>query len=90
MKLILTCEETARLLSIKLDAGINLWERIALRLHLLACQRCEDFGRYLHQLQQLVLEQGRQLFEPPEAQLPDEVRDRIQHALRSNAGPAVS
>ncbi len=90
MKLILSCEETARLLSLKLDCGISRWEWIALRFHLLACRKCEEFGSYLSELQQLVLEQGRQLFEPSEAQLPDDAIDRIANSLKEYSGPAVS
>lgn len=42
-----SCRESARLLSRRLDGPLPLNDRIALRLHLMACKACPVFERQL-------------------------------------------
>jgi hypothetical protein len=42
---ILTCRESARLLSEDLDRPLSRAERMALRLHLALCRKCRRFAR---------------------------------------------
>ena len=42
-----TCRETSALLSQAQDRSLTLFERIGLRLHLVACNGCREFGRQL-------------------------------------------
>lgn len=42
-----SCQESARLLSRRLDGPLPLNDRIALRFHLLACRACPVFDRQL-------------------------------------------
>jgi hypothetical protein len=41
----LSCKESARLLIEREDRSLGLTERLALRVHLLACAACPRFGR---------------------------------------------
>jgi hypothetical protein len=45
--MMLSCKEASRLASEGLDRRLGLAERIALRLHLLACDGCSRFRRQL-------------------------------------------
>ena len=47
MVLSLSCQESSRLLSDKLDRTLSRPERIALRMHLVLCRNCRRFGRNL-------------------------------------------
>jgi hypothetical protein len=40
-----TCKEAAALLTGRLDRELPLADRVALRLHLMACQACPTFDR---------------------------------------------
>lgn len=51
---ILTCQESARLLSEGLDRTLSRPERVALRLHLALCRRCRRFGHNLARLRDLL------------------------------------
>lgn len=46
MKL-LTCKEASRLVSQGLDRRLGFAERLALRVHLLACNGCTSFSRQM-------------------------------------------
>ena len=43
--MMLTCKEATRLVSQGLDRRLGLAERLALRLHLLACDGCTNFSK---------------------------------------------
>jgi predicted anti-sigma-YlaC factor YlaD len=51
---ILTCRESARLLSDDLDRTLSRAERLALRIHLVLCRQCRRFGRNLALLRDLL------------------------------------
>ncbi|HTE15822.1 MAG TPA: zf-HC2 domain-containing protein [Burkholderiales bacterium] len=42
---LLSCKETTALVSQGLDRKLSLWERCALRIHLLVCDACRNFVR---------------------------------------------
>jgi hypothetical protein len=74
-----------RLASESLDRDLSRLERVALRLHLLYCSGCRRYARQITLLREAMrrllnrLESGEPL---PGAALPDDVRERIKHALR--------
>jgi predicted anti-sigma-YlaC factor YlaD len=83
----LPCDGMTRLASQSLDRDLTLLERLALRLHMLYCSACRRYLRQISVLRnamrhlQARLESG----EPfPGTALPDDVRDRIKRALRSD------
>jgi ABC-type polysaccharide/polyol phosphate transport system ATPase subunit len=43
--MLLNCKEATRLVSQGLDRRLGLAERLALRLHLLICDGCTNFGK---------------------------------------------
>jgi hypothetical protein len=45
--MLLNCKEATRLVSQGLDRRLGLFERVALRLHLLICEGCANFSRQL-------------------------------------------
>jgi anti-sigma factor RsiW len=46
-----SCREAARLLTARLDGPLPLADRLALRLHLMACDACPRFDRQMRWLQ---------------------------------------
>lgn len=78
----LVCKEAARLISDACQRPLTWRERIALRVHLVACDACRNFKRQMR----LVTEAARRLWQAPaEAfagiDLPDAARQRIARAL---------
>lgn len=43
----LSCRESARLLSVRLDRKLTFREQIALRMHLTICLACRRFDRHM-------------------------------------------
>jgi predicted anti-sigma-YlaC factor YlaD len=83
----LPCDGMSRLASESLDRDLTLPERLALRSHMLYCSACRRYTRQITLLRDAMrrlrarLESG----EPfPGTVLPDDVRERIKHALREN------
>jgi hypothetical protein len=83
----LPCREMARLASESLDRDLDGLERSALRLHLLYCLACRRYSKQLRFLRAALrnlatrIEAGQPL---PGPGLPEDVRDRIKHALKGN------
>lgn len=42
-----SCQEASRLITARLDRELALADRVALRLHLLACKACPGFDRQM-------------------------------------------
>jgi hypothetical protein len=42
-----TCKEAAALISLRLDRELPVADRVALRLHMLACRACPTFDRQM-------------------------------------------
>jgi anti-sigma factor RsiW len=45
-----SCREAARLITARLDGPLPLADRLALRLHLMACEACPRFDRQMRWL----------------------------------------
>ncbi len=81
----LSCKETARLISEGLDRDLSWRERISLRLHVIMCSVCRAYKRQIEGLNKLVsgcFGSPAGSFEPES--LSDEVRQRIKKALRKD------
>ncbi len=77
----LTCEETAQLVSEGLDRTLTLRERLVLRLHLFRCDLCTRYARQLKFLQRTCADADEeQLTEA--AELTDDARARIRNRLQ--------
>lgn len=48
----LTCKQTARLVSLSYDKRLSWRERLGVRLHLLACEACRNFTRQMRFLRE--------------------------------------
>ena len=81
----LPCREASRLASESLDRDLGTLDRLALRSHLLCCSACRRYRRQIGLLRDAMrrlaarAESGGDLPGPP---LPDDVRDRIERALK--------
>jgi hypothetical protein len=78
----LVCRQAARLISDSCQRPLNWGERIALRVHLLACEACRNFKRQVR----LLREAARRLPDAPveafaDLRLPEAARQRIIRAL---------
>ena len=83
----LPCDGMTRLASESLDRELTLIERLALRLHMMYCSACRRYLRQITRLRDAMqhiltrLESGEPL---PGSRLPDDARERIKQALRSD------
>ena len=76
----MTCKETAQLISESLDRALTLRERFVLRLHLWRCDMCSRFASQLKFLRSACADaDSEKLLEGVE--LPDSARERIRARL---------
>ena len=54
MMFMMSCKETARLLSDKLEYALPLYKRIYLSMHLAMCDGCSLYGRQIKALKNLI------------------------------------
>jgi Putative zinc-finger len=83
MILSLSCDESSRLVSDDLERPLSRAERLALRLHLMVCNRCRKFRRNLRLLRTLLRRRAEQCLadtDLPPVLAPDE-RARILKTL---------
>ena len=76
-----TCKEVAQTLAEARERRLSLLERISLRIHLLLCGPCENYGKQMKFLDRV----GRSAVEktaPPGAGLDADARERIRGKLR--------
>ena len=78
----LTCKETARLVSEGLDRRLGLAQRVSLRLHLMMCGACATYRRQIEAIDALVSRRFRAGGSGGRESLTDEARRRITTALR--------
>lgn len=77
----MTCEETARLISEGLDRTLSLRERVTLRLHLFGCDLCTRYAQQLKFLQRTCAEADEEHLTEA-AELDDAARQRIRARLQ--------
>jgi len=77
----LTCKETAELVSKSMDQRISIWTRIKLKMHLKACSMCLKYSKQLQKIQEVLKKSSDQIWEfmdgSPTA-MPEPVRARIK------------
>ncbi len=77
----LTCRETARLVSKGLDTRLTLRERWQVRLHLRLCEACRSYRAQLRRLR-AILRRGLGAWEAPTTDsLTPEERDALERTL---------
>ena len=81
-RLKLTCAESARLQSEGLDRELSRLERLGLRLHLLLCAWCRDYGRQIRLIRTALRGFPRSDADLPQDTLSAEARTRIKQTLR--------
>jgi len=86
----LTCKQTARLVSDGLDRKLSLWQRMNLRLHLMMCGACSAYRRQVETLNRVV---RRRFDETPvdtaathTPACPEQTKRRITEWLREQLG----
>lgn len=86
----LTCKQTARLVSEGLDRKLSLWQRMNLRLHLMMCGACSAYRRQVEMLNRIV----RRRFDEAAVDAtatdapacPEQTKRRITESLREQLG----
>jgi Putative zinc-finger len=81
--LTLPCSEAARLSSESLDRTLPAHDRLAVRLHILACVSCRHYRRQLRALRKATTRLA-EAVDPPGSSLPSDVRERIKRTLRGD------
>jgi hypothetical protein len=78
----LSCKETALLVSQSCDRRLSWRERLAVRLHLVFCDACTHFRRQMDFLRDVVRRHTQEREEVEnEVRLPPSARERIARAL---------
>jgi hypothetical protein len=85
----LNCREASELMSRRMDEKLSVWERAALRGHLLVCGACRRVKRQLHFLREALRSETRAGHVEPPEQLGPEARARIDKALRQQSDDAT-
>jgi hypothetical protein len=49
----LNCQEVTRLLSESQERSLSLQDRMSLKMHVMMCSGCRNFGRQMHTLRQV-------------------------------------
>ncbi len=86
--MMLTCRESAKLISDELDRKLPLWLRLGLRVHLMMCSACRAYRQQLGALNKLISERfrGDRPADTADPQsLSNAARQRIKAALRDQA-----
>ena len=78
-----SCKETAQLISESLDRPLSWHERVSVRLHTLLCDMCTRYARQLRFLKNVCADADPEQTAPP-ARLDEEARERI--GIRLNQG----
>lgn len=86
----LSCRETARLLSESTDRLLPFRRRMGLRLHLMMCYLCRRYVRQVRAIEQVVLRLSAETGENGEdpaglGELSPEARDRVKTAIREES-----
>ena len=77
-----SCKEISVLLSKSCDQDLGWWERATVRLHLLYCRGCRQFGKQLRFLR-IAARRGAQTESlPGDVRLSDPAKRRIRDAVR--------
>ena len=87
IRLMLSCQETAKLLSDAMDRSLPLHVRIRLRLHLSACSLCRSYKKQLRLLRDLFRRTPAEmmnLIRSSEFSLSAEAKKRIKRAIDSS------
>ncbi|GAB4191367.1 MAG: hypothetical protein Kow00105_05430 [Phycisphaeraceae bacterium] len=86
----LTCKETARLISDGLNRKLSLWQRLNLWMHLMMCGACSAYRRQVENLNRIIRKRfADQVDESSMASrtsCPDEAKRRITESLRDHLG----
>jgi hypothetical protein len=86
----LSCKETARLLSESMERPLPFRRRLGLRLHLMMCYLCRRYARQVRAIDQVVRRLSAKTGENGEdpaglGELSPEARDRVKTALREES-----
>jgi len=86
----LTCKQTARLVSEGLDRKLSLWQRMNLRLHLMMCGACSAYRRQVETLNRIVRRRfDESAFDATATDAPacpEQAKRRITESLRERLG----
>lgn len=78
----LRCASASELLSRRLDEPLDLFDRLALNGHLIACSPCRRFGRQIRFLREACLRRNASVAPVDPDALTPEARARILRSLR--------
>jgi hypothetical protein len=84
----MSCKETARLLSESRDRKLSPRERIGLRMHVLMCRMCKVYARQLATLSRICHAAAERAPECCPGELGESRKQRIKDALRTGPGDA--
>jgi predicted anti-sigma-YlaC factor YlaD len=77
-----TCKDISKLVSESVDRELSLRERMGMRMHWVMCSLCRAYQRQVLQLR-AILKGAAQPNAPVEQLLPEEARQRIKRALKT-------
>jgi uncharacterized membrane protein len=80
-----SCKRVGELLSLSFETNLNVWQRLALAVHLWGCRWCRRFQRQLRLVEQACrawARSDRTTEAAAGAALPKEARERIRRTLR--------
>lgn len=86
----LSCKQTTELMSVSLDSKLSLYQRFALRFHLLMCKFCARCWKQMLFVRDAMLkcsERAEEIDFMPDHSLSPEACDRIKNSLKEHNHP---
>ena len=83
----LSCKETARLLSESLEHPLPFRRRLGLKMHLLMCRFCRRYARQVRAIESVARSYARRVEDPDRpasGSLTQDARERLKAALRKS------
>ncbi len=85
-----SCKRATELMSASLDTKLSLYQRFALKMHLLMCKLCSRCWKqmlFVRDAMHTCSERAEEIDFMPDHSLPPEACDRIKNALKEESPP---
>jgi Putative zinc-finger len=80
----LDCKQASQLISQSLDRPLTIWERFALKLHLLICEYCKQFSQHLQTLRVALKQMTSSIENDNTIEMPTAAKNRIAALVEAN------
>ena len=80
----LICKDASQIISQSLDRQLTMWERFALKLHLLICKYCKQFSQQIVAIRVALKSSSSAIENDGSIKMPSETKRRLLQSIESN------